>query len=205
MKSNVVISAILAIFAAASLAGCPTVSSDVPTLPDDSSSRPAVTAEAQPASDDDLARRFPTCRDLAQADSWRAEILLLVNRERSSRGLGTLVRNPLLEDQATQYACELIHYNFFAHKNPATESSLPDRAAEFGYNYLVIGENLAAGQSTPQQTMQDWMDSPGHAANILDARFTEVGIGVRAGGDYGFYWVQEFGLPSPTQLLAQSP
>lgn len=196
---------VLACCVVASLAGCPAVSSDPPLSAAETSLRsPAATTQRSPAADD-LALRFPTCGDPAQADSWRSEILFLLNRERSQRGLTTLVRNPVLEDQATQYACEMIEYDFFAHENPASGSTLPDRAGEFGYDYLVIGENLAAGQGSPQQVMQDWMNSPGHAANLFDVRFTEIGIGVRSGGDFGLYWVQEFGLPRTSNRTAQAP
>lgn len=205
MRFRVYISAVLACGALLSLAGCPTVSSDLPAPAAETSLRSPNPTTQRPPAVDDLARRFPTCGDLSQADSWRAEILFLVNRERSQRGLVPLVRNPVLEDQATQYACEMIHDDFFAHENPASGSTLPDRADEFGYDYLVIGENLAAGQSSPQQTMQDWMNSPGHAANVLDVRFTEIGIGVRSGGEFGLYWVQEFGLPSASNRTVQAP
>lgn len=146
-------------------------------------------------SGDDLEVEFPGCEPVVQADLWRAQILMLVNQERTARGLGTVVRNDTLEDQATRYACEMIHYDFFDHVNPVTGSTLADRAADFGYSYLVIGENLAAGQTSPEQVMADWLASPGHRDNILDERFTELGVGIRTGGDYGTYWVQEFGLP----------
>ena len=65
------------------------------------------------------------------------------------------------------------------------------------YDYYMIGENLAAGQATPAQVMADWMESAGHRANILEASFVELGVGVRTGGTYGTYWVQEFGRPAP--------
>jgi uncharacterized protein YkwD len=145
---------------------------------------------------DALTTAFPECTEPVQAAEWRAEILRLVNRERASRGLAPLVRNSTLERQAMQYACEMIQFDFFDHVNPITGSTLGQRAAQFGYDFRVVGENLAAGQGTPEQAFTDWMASPGHRANILDARFTEIGIGVRSGGDYGVYWVQEFGLPA---------
>lgn len=144
---------------------------------------------------DDLTDRFPGCQSPAEEDTWRAQILILVNRERTARGLPTLIENATLREQAEEYACELIYYDYFAHENPVTGSTLGDRALDFGYDYLVVGENLAAGQTTPERAMVDWMNSPGHRANILDERFTEIGIAVRIGGDYGIYWVQEFGRP----------
>lgn len=150
----------------------------------------------QPSLADGLTARFSGCTEPLEAASWRAEILRLVNLERARNGLRTLTMNQTLEDQANEYACELIFYDFFAHENPITGSTLRDRAEDFGYDYQVIGENLAAGQRTPLEAFNDWMDSEGHRRNILDERFEEIGIGIRSGGDYGLYWVQEFGRPA---------
>jgi uncharacterized protein YkwD len=72
---------------------------------------------------------------------------------------------------------------------------LAERAAEFEYEYWMIGENLAAGQTSPEQVVADWMASPGHRENMLGETYTEVGVGLRQGGDYGLYWVLEFGDP----------
>jgi uncharacterized protein YkwD len=142
-----------------------------------------------------LAAEFPDCGDTTQASAWESRILELVNAERAAIGLRPVSWNQTLADQATQFACEMIHYDFFDHVNPVTRSTLSVRANQFDYDYLVIGENLAAGQRSPEQAMNDWMDSPGHRQNILDPRFVELGVGVRTGGDFGTYWVQEFGLP----------
>lgn len=143
-----------------------------------------------------LATEFPTCSEPSDAAAWRTRIIELVNQARVENGLGTVVRNDTLQDQATQYACEMISEDFFAHVNPVTQSTLSIRSEEFGYDFQVVGENLAAGQRTPEQAFADWMNSPSHRQNILDPRFTQLGVGVRTGGEYGFYWVQEFGLPA---------
>ncbi|MBL8878320.1 MAG: CAP domain-containing protein [Phycisphaerales bacterium] len=164
---------------------------------DDSSSNSSTTrvSPSSAVTSDELTDRFPGCQSPNEEAAWRAQVLMLVNRERSSRGLATLIENATLQGQAEEYACELIHYDYFAHENPVTGSTLGDRSLEFGYDYMVVGENLAAGQTTPERAVADWMNSPGHRANILDERFTEIGIAVRIGGDYGIYWVQEFGRP----------
>jgi len=142
-----------------------------------------------------LQAEFPDCNEPARAALWRDRVLQLVNQARGEAGLGPVRRSAVLEQQATEYACEMITYDFFAHVNPVTESTLSERAADFDYAYQAIGENLAAGQLTPEEAFADWMDSEGHRANILEPSFTELGVGVRAGGRYGLYWVQEFGHP----------
>jgi uncharacterized protein YkwD len=147
-------------------------------------------------SDSALGITFPACGEPDQADAWRDEVMRLVNQARAQVGAGPVVQNDILERQATEYACQMIQFDFFDHVNPVDGSTLGERASDFGYAFLVVGENLAAGQTTPQQAFQDWMDSPGHRRNILDPRFTELGVGVRTGGTYGVYWVQEFGQPA---------
>ncbi len=144
---------------------------------------------------DQLSEQFPTCAAPISGDALRGEILRLVNVERERAGLTPVVHDQTLEDQATQYACEMIHYDFFAHENPFTGTQLRDRAEEFGYEYVMIGENLAAGQSTAAQVMNEWMNSEDHRDNILNPYFTELGVGIRTGGRFGTYWVQEFGQP----------
>jgi uncharacterized protein YkwD len=178
--------------------GCPSADNvDIISGPD--SSVGGTTAGAATATDDGLvspAREVPACSEPTSVESLRARIFDLVNRERASYGLDPLTRNSTLQNQASDYACELIEYDYFAHVNPVTQSTLRDRSGRFGYAYQVIGENLAAGQTTPERAFADWLESPSHRDNILDPRFTELGIGIKLGGDYGIYWVQEFGLPA---------
>ncbi|OGJ58069.1 hypothetical protein A2881_04995 [Candidatus Peribacteria bacterium RIFCSPHIGHO2_01_FULL_55_13] len=73
---------------------------------------------------------------------------------------------------------------------------------EIGSNYILmksgdqcecqarfsLGENIAKGQLTPTQVMNDWMQSENHRRNILSGAFDEIGIGI-----FGDVWVQEFG------------
>lgn len=162
----------------------------------DTTSSPTAAGDvSDPSFDAQLSAEFPTCLEPRDADSLREQILNLVNEERAKFGLNPVARNQTLEDQATEYACEMIQFDFFAHVNPVTGSTLRERTNDFGYPYQVVGENLAAGQTTVQQAMNDWIASTEHRENILDPRFTELGVGVRTGGSYGTYWVQEFGRP----------
>ena len=64
-----------------------------------------------------------------------------------------------------------------------------------GYPLAAGGENIAAGQRSPAQVVQGWMDSPGHCRNAMNPSFTETGLGhveVRD-GNFGHYWTQKFG------------
>ena len=60
-----------------------------------------------------------------------------------------------------------------------------------GLSFSMAAENIAAGQRTPEEVVESWMNSPGHRANILgDCK--ELGVGLALGGHYGYYWTQCF-------------
>jgi uncharacterized protein YkwD len=77
-----------------------------------------------------------------------------------------------------------------------------------GYTgWSALGENIAGGYPTADAVVAGWMASPGHRANILSPRFTEMGVGrVTAAGTYGTYWAQEFGgRPGASFSFARLP
>jgi uncharacterized protein YkwD len=147
------------------------------------------------ATPDALTITYAACQEPFQAGIWREDILRLVNQERANGGLAAVTWNQTLADEAADYACQMIQYNYFDHVNPVTGSTLRERARQFGYDYWIIGENLAAGQRSAVEAVTAWMNSPCHRENIMNPAFTELGIAVRYGGTYGYYWVQEFGRP----------
>ena len=61
----------------------------------------------------------------------------------------------------------------------------------------TVGENIAAGSATPETVVKQWMNSPGHRANILNSDYEELGVGYayKSGSEYGHYWVQMFRRP----------
>jgi uncharacterized protein YkwD len=138
----------------------------------------------------------------------RAAVLCLINRERAENGRAPLIVNPKLEQAAEGHCAELIADDYFAHISPSGETPV-DRIRTTGYipgpsvGY-AIGENLAWGTyslSTPQAIVAAWIASPGHLANILEAQYTETGIGVTpavpsslAEGAPGATYGQEFGV-----------
>ena len=119
------------------------------------------------------------------------EVLRLVNIERKKQGLNELVLNHTLNGIATKKAEDMRDKNYFSHQS-ATYGSPFEMLQRFGVKYQSAGENIAAGQKTAQQVMNDWMNSSGHRANILNKNYTELGVGYVEGGTYGTYWVQLF-------------
>ena len=128
-------------------------------------------------------------------DELAEQILSLINIERAAIGVSPVTMNPELTTAAERYACTMAATDFFAHIDPETGEGPGDRAAEVGYQYFAVGENLAGGQTTAAEAVDGWMESPLHRDNLLSPAWTETGIGVRRGGSLRIYWVQMFGQP----------
>lgn len=122
------------------------------------------------------------------------EILKLVNAERSKQGLSPLTLNWELSRVAKFKSEDMRDNNYFSHTSP-TYGSPFEMMKSFGISYKSAGENIAAGQKTSQEVMNNWMNSSGHKANILSKNYTQLGVGKATGGSYETYWTQMFIKP----------
>jgi hypothetical protein len=102
------------------------------------------------------------------------------NQEREKRGLSDLSINTTLIDSATRKAKAMLESNCWSHYCPNGKSPW-DFFDEAGYDYVFAGENLAEGFSDTEKLMQAWMNSPTHRANVVNEKFTEMGIGYATG------------------------
>ena len=105
--------------------------------------------------------------------------------------------NPRLGEAALAHSRDMAARRYFSHK-AKDGSQAAERAARAGYAWQRVGENIAFGQSTPEEAVAGWLDSPGHCANIMNPSFTEMGAayGVAAEKRSGIvYWTQVFGRP----------
>ena len=59
----------------------------------------------------------------------------------------------------------------------------------YGYGWTTWAENAAAGQQTPADVMNSWMNSAGHRANILNGSMIDIGVAAAAGSNGVTYWV----------------
>lgn len=127
-----------------------------------------------------------------------AGILLWTNKNRADAGTKDLTENVMLSKMAKQKLDDLFAKQYFEHESP-TGVGPSGLAKDVGYDYIVIGENLALGSFNDDKSLVDaWMASPGHRANILNTRYREIGIAVGQGvfeGKNTWIAVQEFGLP----------
>ncbi|MBC8069244.1 MAG: CAP domain-containing protein [Deltaproteobacteria bacterium] len=107
---------------------------------------------------------------------------------------GPLSMAPALRCAARVHSKQMVESDFFAHTTPWGETP-GNRIDASGYDWSTWGENIAAGNATAAATMDQWMGSDGHCANIMNASFSEIGVGYFPGGGYGHYWTQAFGHP----------
>lgn len=132
------------------------------------------------------------------ADLSASEVVGLTNHERTSRGLKALTVNEQLQAMAEAKAKDILAQQYFEHVSPDGRSMV-NLAKDAGYAYTLIGENLALGNfGNSAALVRGWMNSPGHRANILQTKFTEIGIATVTGTYKGrevWVGVQEFGRP----------
>ena len=127
--------------------------------------------------------------------AYANEVLRLVNIERTNVGVAPLVLDEALCNAANMRAIEMDCTGVFGHKSPNDHSCFEvyDICNVEWQN--ACGENIAAGQATPEEVMNSWLGSAGHKANILSPEYTKMGLGYSVGlsnGQYRGYWAQEF-------------
>lgn len=128
--------------------------------------------------------------DSGDLQAMRQGVLELVNAARAQNGKSPLTLNDALTDVAQLRAEEIVQS--FSHTRPNGTSCFT-AVEEAGISAGSMGENIAAGQSSPAAVMDSWMNSEGHRANILKGDFSSIGIGyVKAPSGYKHYWVQLF-------------
>jgi uncharacterized protein YkwD len=123
------------------------------------------------------------------ASSVAAQVVQLVNAERSKAGCSPVTLNAALTKAAQAHSEDMAAHKNMSHTG--SDGSDPgSRISGVGYDWSTYGENVAYGYSTPAQVMAGWMSSQGHKENILNCSFKEIGVGLAQPGDY---WTQDFG------------
>lgn len=120
--------------------------------------------------------------------SYEKEVVRLVNEIRVQNGLRELTYNWELSRVARYKSQDMKDNRYFSHTSPVYGTPF-QMMKNFGITYRSAGENIAQGQKTPQTVVNAWMNSSGHRANILNASFTQIGVGYVADGNY---WTQMF-------------
>ncbi len=133
------------------------------------------------------------------------DLIILTNEIRNIKGLNPLTENIKLQTAATNKAKHLIQHDYFSHNSPAGKQ-FSEWIIESGYNFQIVGENLAIGFESNKEVMKAWMDSPSHKENILNEKYNEIGLIVMQGdinGKLETIIVQIFGS-QPVLRLSES-
>jgi uncharacterized protein YkwD len=102
-----------------------------------------------------------------------------------------LTRSPALDEAARIHAEDMARNSFLAHTG--SDGSNPgERATRAGYDWNLVAENVASGQTSADDIAATWLDSAGHCANLRDGKYSETGIAyaLNPGDGRDIYWVQ---------------
>ncbi|TMW74083.1 SCP-like extracellular protein [Alteribacter natronophilus] len=153
--------------------------------------------DTQPAPEQDQPQQEETQMDEEPQDEpagdgqlkdFERQVIELTNQERANNGLGELDTNIELCQVARRKSQDMAENNYFSHTSP-TYGSPFDMMRDYGINYNAAGENIAQGQQTPEQVVQQWMESPSHRENILSGNYNQIGVGYESSGNH---WTQMF-------------
>ena len=138
--------------------------------------------------------------------TWEQEVVGLVNEERASGAdcgtygsypaAGPVEMNEDLRCAARYHSLWMAETDSFSHDSPGGDLGDDpwERIDSTEFSGQAVGENIAMGYGSAASVVQGWMDSDGHCSNIMNADATLMGVGYFAGGSYGHYWTQNFGL-----------
>jgi uncharacterized protein YkwD len=138
--------------------------------------------------------------------NFQADALRLVNAYRAagatcgSRGsfapAGAVTWNAQLTSAAFGHSSDMASRNYFSHTS-ADGRSMVDRVEATGYDWSSLGENIGGGQRSVDEIVAGWMRSEGHCANLMNPRFTEMGMACarNESSTYALYWTQNLGRP----------
>ena len=101
-------------------------------------------------------------------------IISKTNRERERFGLSKLTIDKNLMMQARRHA----------------KWMAKNRSLRHGRD--IVAENIAMGQTSSTEAVQDWMNSPGHRSNILASKHSTIGVAAYKAADGQIYWCQQF-------------
>ncbi len=145
----------------------------------------------------------PAAAPASGGSAFEDQVLDLVNQKRAQGAscggtafppAGALVMNAQLRSAAQLHSADMATQNYFSHTS-LDGRTFVDRVHAAGYASSTMGENIAAGQPSPQSVVDTWMASPGHCSNIMNSSYHSIGVGYAfsSSSSYGYYWTQDFG------------
>lgn len=170
----------------------PTAATSTPTLRRTPTPKPTPTP-SRTAATPPTPSAPPTTSPSATPPDLEEQATALINRRRAQAGCGPLRIDRRLHTAAQRHSADMAARGYYAHDTP--EGTGPDeRITAAGYLWSSWGENLDRGPRTADAVVRDWMGDAMHRGNLLDCRFTAVGIGV-VHGTGGPWWTQDLAAP----------
>lgn len=117
-------------------------------------------------------------------------VLDLSNAERSRAGAPALSLHPQLTAAAQHHSDLMMQHNQMTHQLSG-EPEMGDRISQAGYRWGGVAENVAHGQTSPEDVLSSWMNSPGHRKNLLNPEYQHLGVGFANN-----FWTQKFARPA---------
>lgn len=105
------------------------------------------------------------------------KVVAATNAERAKYGLAPLQYNSTLSAAALAKGQDMFNNQYWAHTSPTGKEPWAF-IQDAGYVYQVAGENLARDFMTTPDMLLAWMASPTHKANIVNARYEDIGVAV---------------------------
>ena len=133
----------------------------------------------------------PATVNTMSVEEMKAELIRLTNIERKKAGVQELEVMPQLMESAQCKADDMLEHHYFDHDSP-TYGTIGHMIKDRIPDAKSAGENLASWTKTPEEAIYGLMNSPAHKANMLDAKYTHIGVGIIDSKDGGYWWVQQF-------------
>jgi len=124
-------------------------------------------------------------------DEMKAELIRLTNIERSKAGVPMLEELPALMECAQLKADDMGGNSYYGHDSPVYGTPM-QMIKERIPNVQSCAENIAPWTKTPAEAFEGWVDSPTHYKNMVNPKYTRIGVGILEGAGGGYWWVQQF-------------
>jgi uncharacterized protein YkwD len=161
---------------------------DTPSPVPSPSSSPTGTSSPTPSSSPTTTPSSPGTVGTAEEN----EVVRLTNAERAKGGCAPLKHDPQLRAAAFGHSDDMAKRNYFDHDSQDGRSFM-DRIRAAGFTGgSAWAENIAFGQPSAASVVEGWMKSSGHRANIMNCRFTLIGVGAAKSAQGRIYWTQDF-------------
>lgn len=174
----------------------PTRSTTAPSRSSSRTPQPSTSTPTRSATPTPTRTTTKTSKPVGGSGPAEAQVLDLTNQERAKAGCGPLRTNKALTQAAEEHAADMVDQHYFAHDSLDGRSPF-DRMKAAGFRGGAMAENIAVGYTTAAAVVQGWMNSEGHRENILNCKYTMIGIGYDSGQvkpEWGNgSWVQDFG------------